>query len=801
MAVDLDNSKIWWGKNGTFFNGNPSSNTNGVSIQTNTDYIFGLSPPSTEDYYVNFGADSTFGGTTSAGGNSDSKGVGNFKYAVPTGFLSLASAALDTPSLQGVDNFSVTLATEEALNPTKNWNPYSENATLNFTTVSSTNYPAFGARINNNVAPDPNGILTADKIEDNSTSSSMYVQKNITIPVGKDTWTWSFYIQKDTNTSRRPRFVMGLHNGGVNQFLYCYLNTSTGVVENASGGAALTSAVSESVGDYWKLSLTGTNNGGNTLIYTQVYPAHSTTSSQSSDHSLTGHVIFAHSQIVQNAPAVLPIDDSASVVSGNMTNGGGLSAIFDGDRTKNNSQSASGANTNSNDSFVIVDHGSPKNVAAFTAFASTDAQGFDGDSGGSTITFTLAGSTDNFSSSNVTLFSDTVADGAGKVYAINSSSTSGSQRITLGAYRYHKMTVQTNTTNSGQKYGQLAQLEFFESTVPTAYIPTYDNGAVRLPFTHTLDLIDGTTTENYIRNNTMEVVASTTTHTVTVADPGSGNKFYINGVQQATLNLSEGNIYIFNYPSGHPFRFSTTANGTHAGGTEYVQGVTHNSSTQITIVVPAGAPTLYYYCSLHSNMGGTANTPVSQTIPTNWFFSSGGGSATVEIVGYGVTLNGIDYVDIKFSGTPINDPYINFEGTSDGILTSPSQLWSMSGYLALQAGSMTNITNIQFIRVDRTITGSYITAAAPLTITPTSALNRYEGPTTTSSGGTVARLTPKLNINWDGSGAIDATFRIGNPQMEKRSHASQVIKTGQFTMRHNLADCILQTVGSAEQCQ
>ena len=28
MAVDLDNSKIWWGRNGTFFNGNPSTTTN-----------------------------------------------------------------------------------------------------------------------------------------------------------------------------------------------------------------------------------------------------------------------------------------------------------------------------------------------------------------------------------------------------------------------------------------------------------------------------------------------------------------------------------------------------------------------------------------------------------------------------------------------------------------------------------------------------------------------------------------------------------------------------------------------------
>ena len=99
------------------------------------------------------------------------------------------------------------------------------------------------------------------------------------------------------------------------------------------------------------------------------------------------------------------------------------------------------------------------------------------------------------------------------------------------------------------------------------------------------------------------------TFTVTVANPGSGNRYYIDGVLQETVNLAEGYTYVFNYPSGHPFKFSTTSNGSHGGGSEYTTGVTHNSSSQVTIVVAANAPTLYYYCSSHSAMGGTANTP------------------------------------------------------------------------------------------------------------------------------------------------------------------------------------------------
>ena len=151
------------------------------------------------------------------------------------------------------------------------------------------------------------------------------------------------------------------------------------------------------------------------------------------------------------------IDDSGSTVSGNMTNGGGLSAIFDGDTTKNNAQSAQGANTNANDSFVVVDHGSAKTVTRFVAYGSSDAEGLDGDSGGSTLTFTLAGSTDNFSSSNVTLANFTVSDpGAGGTVERTHAN------ITQGSFRYHKLTLQTNTTNSGEKFGQLAQLEYYE---------------------------------------------------------------------------------------------------------------------------------------------------------------------------------------------------------------------------------------------------------------------------------------------------------------------------------------------------
>ena len=104
-------------------------------------------------------------------------------------------------------------------------------------------------------------------------------------------------------------------------------------------------------------------------------------------------------------------------------------------------------------------------------------------------------------------------------------------------------------------------------------------------------------------------VNGSNTYTVTFQSVSGSNKYFIGGSQQPTLDLIEGATYTFNYPSAHPFRFSTTTDGTHtSGGAEYTTGVTHVSSTQTTITVASGAPTLYYYCSQHAGMGGQINT-------------------------------------------------------------------------------------------------------------------------------------------------------------------------------------------------
>ena len=116
---------------------------------------------------------------------------------------------------------------------------------------------------------------------------------------------------------------------------------------------------------------------------------------------------------------------------------------------------------------------------------------------------------------------------------------------------------------------------------------------------------------------------ATITYTVTVASGtnqyGTGNKFYINGEVSPVLYLQEGNTYIFDLSDStndtHQLAFSTNPNNSPTAA--YTTGVTTTGSpgtsgAKVTIVVApvkrTGAPVLFYYCTVHSGMGNSAQT-------------------------------------------------------------------------------------------------------------------------------------------------------------------------------------------------
>jgi len=103
----------------------------------------------------------------------------------------------------------------------------------------------------------------------------------------------------------------------------------------------------------------------------------------------------------------------------------------------------------------------------------------------------------------------------------------------------------------------------------------------------------------------------------------AGNKYFIAGVQQDTLSLSRKSIYTFDLSDSsnatHPLRFSTTADGTHGGGSAYTTYVYEHGTagsagayTRIYVTESTTTP-LYYYCANHAGMGGQANSSVFTT--------------------------------------------------------------------------------------------------------------------------------------------------------------------------------------------
>ena len=105
IAVDTDNKKIWFAKNGTWIgSGNPGGNSNPSFTYTLEDDLLisiqHLSDSAASWVYSNYGQDATFNGNVIAGGNADANGYGDFKYAVPSGFKALCTQNLATPTVK-----------------------------------------------------------------------------------------------------------------------------------------------------------------------------------------------------------------------------------------------------------------------------------------------------------------------------------------------------------------------------------------------------------------------------------------------------------------------------------------------------------------------------------------------------------------------------------------------------------------------------------------------------------------------------------------------------------------------------
>lgn len=187
----------------------------------------------------------------------------------------------------------------------------------------------------------------------------------------------------------------------------------------------------------------------------------------------------------------------------------------------------------------------------------------------------------------------------------------------------------------------------------------------------------------------------------------SGGHFYIDGVQQDSLELHEGQTYLFDLTSTgttHPFRLATVSDG--GGGqpyssnpaSDYTTGTDYTSvANHLKFTVPVGAPsTLYYYCMNHTGMGGSISISTeAELIVSGRVVTSG----NVE-VGGNVTMIGTGTLTLP-SGTTAQQPtgvegMVRFNTSYGQLEYYDGTSWNtLSGFNSVEAtgGTVTNVVD------------------------------------------------------------------------------------------------------------
>lgn len=130
------------------------------------------------------------------------------------------------------------------------------------------------------------------------------------------------------------------------------------------------------------------------------------------------------------------------------------------------------------------------------------------------------------------------------------------------------------------------------------------------------------------------VLSSTATYNITVSNASGSNKYYVDGVLQPDLPLTEGNSYTINQDdasnASHPLILSTSAiaSGVYSTGVTYtldgstvsysgyISGFAAASQRRLTVNLSSSSPSLNYICYYHQNMGNSIITSDSNNTDT-----------------------------------------------------------------------------------------------------------------------------------------------------------------------------------------
>ena len=215
-----------------------------------------------------------------------------------------------------------------------------------------------------------------------------------------------------------------------------------------------------------------------------------------------------------------------------------------------------------------------------------------------------------------------------------------------------------------------------------------------------------------LKSNLTEII-----NVMVVSD--GGNKYAFEGATTPDLSVEEGKTYRFEQSdssnSNHPFRFSTTENGSHGGGSAYTTNVTvvgtpgsANSYTEIKI--DKNTPNhLYYYCTNHSGMGN--NGLILKTDLTNLHKISGSLISTASV---GRIIAATDVTATKFDGKFLGAVSSSTQIATEisGAFTTTSS--SLAGRLTTAESELANTLVSSSNQISTEISGAFTTTSASL---------------------------------------------------------------------------------------
>jgi hypothetical protein len=277
---------------------------------------------------------------------------------------------------------------------------------------------------------------------------------------------------------------------------------------------------------------------------------------------------------------------------------------------------------------------------------------------------------------------------------------------------------------------------------------------------------------------------------------GTGTVVYNSGPQNVTVtgdgvNAAQitasiptvaGFVYTVSVDAGGSAATGALSVGTSAFGTQLLNGAsvsqTNGQKFQFTAV---GATSFITF----SKTGATAftfdNVSVQSAglLPTNWVLTPVANCA-ISVAGLG-TESGIDYMDVRVAGTTtgaLGGTTVVLAEANQQIAASQGQTWASSQFIYLVGGSYTNLTIVGCGSIENNASGTGITshitnftnAVGPLG----ASANRVTNSSTLTNALTAFISQRALQLTTSGAVAIDATFRIGWPQIETTNINSSV---------------------------